>query len=370
MKRVFVIVADSFGIGSAPDAADFGDEGANTLLSCYRTGLLSVPNLARLGLFNIDGVDCGEKASSPISDYGRLRELSRGKDTTIGHWELAGIVSEKPLPTYPNGFPPEVIAEFEKATGRKVLCNRPYSGTKVIADYGEEHMKTGSLIVYTSADSVFQVAAHEDVVPVETLYEYCRAARRILTGDHNVGRVIARPFVGVPGNFTRTKNRHDFSVEPPSATMLDELKEAGFDVIGVGKIGDIFCGRGLTASVRTSGNEDGMDKTIAYAKEDFCGLCFVNLVDFDMLYGHRNDPCGYAQALSAFDKRLGELIALLGSEDLLIITADHGCDPTFPGTDHTREYVPFLYYAENCGKNLGTLEGFFHVSRAVKAWLL
>lgn len=371
MKRVFLIVADSFGIGSAPDAADFGDAGANTLLSCYKTGLLEIPTLARLGLFNIDGVDCGKKASLPLADHARLEELSRGKDTTIGHWEIAGIVSEKPLPTYPHGFPPEIISAFEKATGRRVLCNKPYSGTQVIADYGEEHMRTGALIVYTSADSVFQIAAHEDVVPIEQLYKYCREARRILTGEHNVGRVIARPFIGTPGNFTRTDKRHDFSVEPPAPTMLDELKAAGLDVIAVGKINDIFCGRGVTEAVRTHNNEDGMDKTIAYAKKDFSGLCFVNLVDFDMLYGHRNDARGYACALSSFDKRLFELLPLLTAEDLLIITADHGCDPGFPGTDHTREYVPYLSYCTHkTGENLGTLRGFCHVSQAVKSWLL
>lgn len=371
MKRVFLIVADSFGIGSAPDADKFGDSGANTFKTCYESGLLELKNMWKMGLFNINGIDFGEKCPDPIGDYARLRELSMGKDTTIGHWEISGIISKTPLPTYPNGFSEDVIAEFERRTGRKTLCNKPYSGTSVIEAYGKEHMETGALIVYTSADSVFQIAAHESIVPVEQLYEYCRTARSILTGSHNVGRVIARPFTGEPGSFTRTKNRHDFSVSPPSETILDKLKSSNLDVIAVGKINDIFNGSGITESVRTSGNDDGMDKAIEYAKGSFHGLCFVNLVDFDMVYGHRNNIEGYARALNRFDERLEELIPLLGENDLLIITADHGCDPGFPTTDHTREYTPLLLLSANTnGKNLGTIDGFNYISKVIEKYLL
>ncbi len=358
MKRVFLIVLDSFGIGNAPDAERFGDKGANTLKSCFSTGKLNVPNMRKLGLFNIDGVDFGEKVPEPIGSYGRLAEKSMGKDTTIGHWEIAGVVSENPLPTYPDGFPAEVLDRFTAETGRQVLCNKPYSGTEVIRDYGEEHMKTGALIVYTSADSVFQIAAHEDIVPVEKLYEYCETARKILTGKHGVGRVIARPFEG-EHPYKRTSRRHDFSVEPPAETALDRLKARGKDVIAVGKINDIFVGKGITEFVRTSGNDDGMAKTLEYAKRDFGGLCFVNLVDFDMSYGHRRDADGYTEALNRFDVRLGELMSLLGDEDALMITADHGCDPCFKGTDHTRETVPLLVYGRKVvPRNLGTAESY------------
>lgn len=340
-KRVFLIVLDSFGVGELPDAADFGDKGANTLRSCFNTGSLNVPNLQRLGLFNISGVSVGTPCAAPEGAYLRCAERSRGKDTTTGHWEISGIVSEKPFPTYPNGFPDDVIRKFSEATGRGVLCNKPYSGTKVIADYGEEHMRTGSLIVYTSADSVFQIAAHESVVPVETLYEYCRMAREILTGENAVGRVIARPFEG-EYPFTRTARRHDFSLVPPKTTMLDILSGQGLDVIGIGKIYDIFAGKGLTKYVRNIGNLCDMNETSSFQSIPFNGLCFTNLVDFDMSFGHRRDAAGYAQALNEFDVWLGGFLEKMQPEDVLIITADHGCDPGFTGTDHTREYIPVL----------------------------
>lgn len=346
MKRIFLIVLDSFGIGHAPDAKAFGDEGSDTLRAVMQSPAFAVPNLERLGLFRIAQTPhpAHPQAQTAAGAFGRLTEASCGKDTTIGHWEIAGIHSPKPFPVYPNGFPQEVIQAFEKACGRGVLCNQPYSGTQVIADYGEEHLRTGKLIVYTSADSVFQIAAHESVVPPEQLYEYCRIARKILTGEHSVGRVIARPFTGEAPHFTRTANRHDFSLLPPGPTMLDLLKEAGFDAIGVGKIGDIFAGQGLTESIPTKGNDDGMEKTMALLDRDFRGLAFINLVDFDMLYGHRNDVDGYAAALSRFDGWLGEFLERLGREDALMITADHGCDPSTPSTDHSRERVPFLAY--------------------------
>lgn len=364
-KRVFLIVLDSFGVGELPDAADFGDNGANTLRSCFNTGKLNVPNMAKIGLFNIDGVDFGEKESAPSGAVMRLSELSNGKDTTTGHWEIAGIVSEKPFPTFPDGFPSEVIAEFEKRTGRKTLCNKPYSGTKVIADYGEESIKTGALIVYTSADSVFQIAAHESVVPVEKLYEYCEIAREILQGDFAVGRVIARPFEG-EYPFTRTPRRHDFSLIPPKTTMLDVLKENGLDVIGVGKIYDIFAGKSVTECDRKIGNSVDMDITSEYQKKDFHGLCFTNLVDFDMLYGHRRNAVGYAQALNEFDAWLGGFMAKMRSDDVLIITADHGCDPCHSGTDHTREYIPVMVYGNEIKPlNLGTRTGFCDIAATV-----
>ncbi|MDE7362559.1 MAG: phosphopentomutase [Oscillospiraceae bacterium] len=347
MERVFLIVLDSFGVGEMPDAADFGDKGADTLRSCFETGTLNVPNMARLGLFNIDGVTVGEKTAAPEGAYLRIAERSKGKDTTTGHWEIAGCVSERPFPTFPNGFPPEVIEKFERATGRKVLCNLPYSGTKVIADYGREHVETGALIVYTSADSVFQIAAHEDVVPVEQLYEYCRIAREILTGDYAVGRVIARPFEG-EHPYTRTPRRHDFSLTPPRDTMLDILSRSGKDVIGIGKIYDIFAGKGVVHCDRRIGNTTDMEITSEYQKRDWSGLCFTNLVDFDMQYGHRRDPLGYAAALNEFDKWLGGFMSEMRSKDVVILTADHGCDPCHSGTDHTREHIPVLI----CGKGI------------------
>lgn len=371
MKRVFLIVLDSFGIGAMPDSAGYGDIGVNTLASVSKSDKFKISNLKKLGLFNIDGVDCGEGVDKPEAAYCRLAELSRGKDTTIGHWEIAGIVSDNPLPTYPNGFPAEVLDEFSGRTGRAVICNKPYSGTEVIKDYGEEHVKTGALIVYTSADSVFQIAAHEDVVPLEELYNYCRIAREILVGKHGVGRVIARPFVGEAGNFKRTSNRHDFSLQPPQKTMLDCIKESGLDTISVGKIYDIFAGAGISEYVYTTGNTDGMAKTVEYAKRDFEGICFTNLVDFDMLYGHRNDVDGYAAAISEFDKWLDEFLPLLKEDDLLIITADHGCDPAYTvSTDHSREHVPLIVYGKNVASvNMGTKSGFCNIGKTVCEYL-
>ena len=368
MKRAFIIVLDSFGIGEMPDADKYGDVGSNTIAAVSRTNHFNVPNMKKLGLFNIEGVNCCEKEDSPVGGFARMQETSKGKDTTIGHWEIAGVQSSKPLPTFPNGFPKEIISKFEKLTGRKVLCNKPYSGTKLLEDYGKQHVETGDLLVYTSADSVFQIAAHEDVVPVEKLYEYCQIARDMLKGeDFGVGRVIARPFVGEYPNYKRTTNRHDFSLEPPKDTMLDILKKENFDVYAVGKIYDIFAGKGITEFVRTTGNDDGMEKTLQYAKRDFEGLCFVNLVDFDMLYGHRNDPDGYAKALTKFDVQLGELLKLLRDDDILIITADHGCDPTTASTDHSREYTPMLICGNKIknGVDLKTRSSFSDISATV-----
>ena len=365
--RVFLIVLDSFGAGNAPDAAAFGDEGSNTFKACFDSGKLNIPNMKKLGLFNIDGVDFGEREKEPLGAYARLVEESAGKDTTIGHWEIAGIISEKPLPVFPNGFPSDVIKEFERRTGRRTLCNKPYSGTEVIKVYGEEHMKTGALIVYTSADSVFQVAANENVVPVKKLYEYCEIARDILKGDYAVGRVIARPFVGTsPENFVRTSNRHDFSLLPPSKTMLDILKDNGKDVLSVGKIIDIFAGQGITEFIRTVSNADGMVKTAEFQKKDFDGLCFVNLVDFDMKYGHRNDVAGYANALNEFDIALGDFMKNMREDDVLMLTADHGCDPSTPSTDHSRECVPLVICGNNVkGGNLGTRKGFTCIAKTI-----
>lgn len=366
-QRVYLIVLDSFGIGHAPDAADFGDEGANTLYTITHSKEYDTPNMRKLGLSCIDGVDYLEKSDNIVGSYGRMQEASKGKDTTIGHWEIAGIVSENALPTYPNGFPKEVLDEFSKRTGREVLCNKPYSGTDVIRDYGEEHVRTGKLIVYTSADSVFQIAAHEDIVPVEELYKYCEIAREILVGEHGVGRVIARPFVGEAPNFQRTTNRHDFSLLPPRDTMLDVLQKEGYDTYGVGKIYDIFAGKGIAHTQRIQGNVDGMEKTIQLQDKDFNGLCFVNLVDFDMLYGHRNDIEGYAKAATVFDKQLGIFMERMQPQDILMITADHGCDPGFKGTDHSRECVPFLAYGEQVkkGVNMGTRKTFSDIAATI-----
>ena len=368
IERVFLIVLDSFGIGAEPDASDFGDGDCNTLRSIATSNKFNVPNLQKLGLFNIEGVDCGTPIDKPMATIARLREKSRGKDTTIGHWEIAGIISENPLPTYPNGFPNDVIAELDRAFERKIICNKPYSGTKVIHDYGREHEETGALIVYTSADSVLQIAAHEEKVPIDKLYEYCRIARKIMTGEHGVGRIIARPFIGKYPNYERTPRRHDFSLEPPQNTILDTLKSEGLDVIGVGKIADIFANRGLTRSLGINeNNTDGMNKTLKLMDEDFHGLCFVNLVDFDMVYGHRRDVDGYAQAMTDFDVQLGEFIGKMRDNDLLMITADHGCDPAAPGTDHTREYVPLMIYGKkiNAVKNLGTYPTFAVISSII-----
>lgn len=368
MKRVFLIVLDSFGIGEAPDAAEYGDQGSNTLAACFRSGFLEVPNLKKLGLFNIDGVICGTKESAPTGAFGRCREVSMGKDTTTGHWEIAGLVSQRAMPTYPHGFPEEIIREYERLTGRKVLCNRPYSGTDVIRDYGEQAQKNGGLIVYTSADSVFQVAAHEETVPVEELYRCCRLARKLMTGEHGVGRIIARPFVGEPGSYVRTSNRHDFSLDPPGDTLLDRISaQPGLSMLSVGKIVDIFAGRGVTEAYRTENNAEGIERAVELTRKDFNGLCFVNLVDFDMIYGHRNDAKGYAQALSYFDRQFPRLLEGLGPEDLLMITADHGCDPSTPSTDHSREYVPWLTAGNRVrkGKNLGTLPTFADISATI-----
>ena len=387
-KRVFLIVLDSLGVGRQQDAALFGDEGSNTLAAISKSPEFQIPNLRKLGLLSIDGVaedvavvqkaapECKERSKPdggiPAEGaYGRLAEISMGKDTTIGHWELAGIVSEKALPVYPNGFPDEMIREFEERTGRKILCNKPYSGTEVIKDYGEEHVQTGALIVYTSADSVFQIAAHEEIIPVQELYHYCEIAREILNGEHAVGRVIARPFTGNFPDFERTKNRHDFSLLPPGDTILDILSNAGQDVISVGKIADIFGGRGVTEAYKTTGNADGIEKIIALTGKDFQGLCFINLVDFDMLYGHRNDIDGYAAALHYFDEHLPDILSRLKTDDILIITADHGCDPSTESTDHTRENVPVLIYGNAVipNRNLGQRDSFADVAATIAEYL-
>lgn len=365
-RRLFLIVLDSVGIGEAPDAAQFGDEGSNTVRAAVEAGA-DLPNLRRLGLFNIDGMDWTEPEAAPIGAFGRMREASMGKDTTIGHWEIAGVVSPKPLPTFPDGFPPEIIRNFEKLTGRKVICNKPYSGTQLLLDYGREHVETGALMVYTSADSVFQVAAHEDIVPIEELYHDCELAREMLTGDYAVGRVIARPFVGEYPNYTRTARRHDYSLQPPRATMLNNLEDAGYECIGVGKISDIFAGSGITQQIRTQNNTDGIAKTLDLMENDFEGICFVNLVDFDMVYGHRNDAPGYARALMEFDQALPKFMEQMGEDDLLIITADHGCDPSTPSTDHSREYTPMLAWSKKIrpGANLGTRTTFADIGATV-----
>ncbi len=368
MKRIFLIVLDSCGIGAMPDAASFGDVGVNTLRSCTRSEKLHIPHMIAAGLGSIDGVDYLPGTEGPTGAVARLAERSMGKDTTIGHWEIAGIVSPDPLPTYPNGFPQEVLDAFEAATGRGCLCNLPYSGTDVIRDYGQEQLDTGKWIVYTSADSVFQVAAHEEFIPLEELYDACHKARRLLRGKHGVGRVIARPFVGDgETGFRRTANRHDYSLEPPAKTMLDAIKDAGLDSIAVGKIHDIFAGYGDTEYVYNKSNTDGMEHASRYAGQDFHGLCFVNLVDFDMLYGHRRDIDGYAAALTEFDAWLGEFLDTLGPEDLVMITADHGCDPAYTATtDHTREYVPLLVLGKAVKPvNLGTRTTFADIAATV-----
>ena len=368
MKRIFLIVLDSCGVGAAPDSQAFGDIGVNTLRSCAASPRFSMPHLIEAGLGNLDGIDYLPKTDHPTAALARLQEASMGKDTTIGHWEIAGIVSPSPLPTYPQGFPREVLEEFEKQTGRGVLCNLPYSGTDVIRDYGEEQKKTGKWIVYTSADSVFQVAANENWIPLEELYDACRKARAILRGKHGVGRVIARPYVGeTASEFRRTANRHDFSLEPPKQTMLDAIKAAGLDTLAVGKIYDIFAGQGTTEHVFNKSNADGMAHTDDYAARDFHGLCFVNLVDFDMQYGHRRDVDGYANALTEFDTWLGQFLPKLGEDDLVMITADHGCDPAYTATtDHTREYVPLVVLGKQVKPvNLGTRKSFADIAATV-----
>lgn len=356
ISRVFLIVLDSCGAGALPDAADYGDFGVNTLRTVSRSPHFHIPTLRLLGIGNMDGLDFLGKAEAPLAACARLAERSRGKDTTTGHWEIAGLISGHPMPTFPDGFPEEVLSAFRKATGRGVLCNKPYSGTQVIVDYGRQHEETGDLIVYTSADSVFQIAAHTDVVPLETLYDYCRAARRILTGKYGVGRVIARPFTGSYPGYTRTADRRDFSLLPPAPTVLDALKGAGLAVLSVGKISDIFAGQGITKAIPAHGNAEGMKATAEAAREEFRGLCFTNLVDFDMLYGHRRDIDGYAKALTAFDGWLRDFLPTLRADDVLMITADHGCDPAYlRTTDHTREYVPLLVYSRQIvPQNFGT----------------
>ena len=371
-RRAILLVLDGVGIGELPDAADYGDEGSNTLVNMAKAvGGLNLPNLQRMGLGNIEQIEGIPPAEKPIACYGKMREVSAGKDTTTGHWEIAGIIREKPFPTYPNGFPPEIIEAFEKAIGRKVLGNKPASGTAIIEELGEEHLRTGYPIVYTSADSVFQIAAHEEIVPVEQLYEWCRIAREILRGEHEVARVIARPFIGTPGNFKRTPRRRDFSVPPPYPTLLDALTEVGLKVVTVGKIDDIFAGRGVTFAVHTSDNRDGMQQVETLTTQGDFDFLWCTLVDFDTVYGHRNNPQGFAQALREFDEWLGNFLPKLREGDLLIITADHGNDPTTPSTDHSREYVPLLIWTPSLkeGKPLGVRQTFADVAATIADWL-
>lgn len=370
-RRATIIVLDSVGVGELPDAAAYGDVGANTLAhTAAAVGGLHLPHLAAMGLGSIIPVAGVSPATVPRAAWGKMAEVSAGKDTTTGHWEIAGLILDRPFPTYPQGFPPEVIESFERAAGRQILGNKPASGTEIIKELGEEHMRTGRPIVYTSADSVFQIAAHEEVIPLEQLYAYCHMSREILRGEHGVGRVIARPFVGEPGSFVRTANRRDFSLPPPRPTLLDAVKAAGLEVAGVGKIEDIFAGRGLTRTVHTEDNQDGIEKTIEFMTEDFAGLIFTNLVDFDMRYGHRNDPEGYARALEEFDAFVPRLQTLTGPGQWLVITADHGCDPTTPSTDHSREYVPLLVFGpEVAARGLGVRATFADVAASVAHFL-
>lgn len=375
MKRAIIIVLDSVGIGELPDAALYGDEGSNTLGNIAKemknAPWFSLRNLEELGIGYIDGVDYLDRPTNVKGAVGRMAERSKGKDTTTGHWEIAGIILDRPFPTYPNGFPPEIIEKFEKAVGRKTLGNYPASGTVIIEELGEEHMKTGYPIVYTSADSVFQIAAHEEIIPIEELYDMCEKAREILQGEHGVGRVIARPFIGQPGSFKRTERRHDFSLKPVKKTVLDYAKEQGFEVRAVGKIEDIFAGSGVTHAVHTKNNMVGVDRTLEWMKEDFSGILFTNLVDFDMLYGHRNDTEAYAKGLVEFDKRLPEILDNLKDEDILFITADHGCDPTTESTDHSREYTPLIMYGRNvkAGANIHTRESFSDIAATIAEYL-
>lgn len=368
-KRVFLIVLDSFGVGEAPDSYKFGDEGSNTFRACYNTGLLKLPNMKKMGLYNLDGIDFGSKAKKTIGSYAKLEEKSASKDTTAGHWEIAGLPTSIPFPTFPKGFPKNIIKQIEKATNRKVVCNKPYSGTEVIKDYFKDAMK-GKLIVYTSADSVLQIAGHEEVIGVKELYEICEKVREIMTGEYTVGRVIARPFIGMDKNhLERTSNRHDFSVEPVGETMLDRLYQKGKTIISIGKISSVFNNRGISEQINIKSNLDGINRTIDIIKNrDFEGLCFVNLVDFDSLYGHRNNAEGYAYALNEFDKNLKIMLANLRKNDTIIITADHGCDPSTKSTDHSREYTPLLMYGNKIeeNKNLGTILGFDYISKIVE----
>ena len=365
INRAIVIVLDSLGIGELPDAADYGDAGSNTLVHIAEAvGGLHLPNLAAMGLGNIEYVDGVGPVQSPRACYGKMAELSHGKDTTTGHWEIMGVVTDHPFPVYPIGFPPEVVGEFESRIGRRVLGNKVASGTEIIEELGAEHLRTGRPIVYTSADSVFQIACHEEIIPVDELYEMCRAARRILVPPDNVQRVIARPFVGEPDAFVRTRRRRDFSVVPPRETLLDLIVKTSGQVIAIGKIEDIFAHRGISAALHTTTNADGIQATIASITEGQGTLIFTNLVDCDMLYGHRNDPHGYARALEEFDSALPEITSAMKEADMLVITADHGCDPTTPSTDHSREYVPLLVYGRrlNSGVDLGVRSTFCDVA--------
>ena len=366
-RRVFLIVLDSLGIGALPDAYLYGDEGSNTLKSLTTDENFKLNTLLKLGLGNIDGVDYLPSVNNPIGSFARLQESSKGKDTTIGHWEIAGIISETPFPVYPNGFPQDIIEEFEKRINRKILYNRPASGTEIIEKLGSEHVKTGSPIVYTSADSVFQIAAHEDVIPIETLYDYCKIAREILQGENAVARVIARPFKGQEGHYRRTANRKDFSVAPPSATLIDILNKNHYKVTGAGKIGDIFANRGLSISYHTKNNDEGMEYLMKSLYDQYEGLVFANLVDFDMLYGHRNDVYGYSKALMRFDGWLKKFICNMSQDDILMITGDHGCDPSTPSTDHSREYTPLIIYGNNIkqGVNLGIRATFADIAATI-----
>jgi phosphopentomutase len=368
IKRAILIVLDSLGVGELPDAYEYGDEGSNTLRNIYKhADNFSLPNLEKLGILNIDGFEDLKISDSFKGSVAKCGERSKGKDTTTGHWEISGLILDKPFPTYPNGFPKEVIEEFEKRAGRKTIGNCTASGTEIIKELGKEHVETGNLIVYTSADSVFQIAAHEDVVPLDELYNICRMAREILQGEHGVGRVIARPFIGGEGNYVRTGNRKDFSLEPYKDTMLDFVKNSGGEVYAIGKIEDIFVNKGITKSNHTTNNKEGIEATIASIKENFRGLIFTNLVDFDMIYGHRNNVQGYADALMYFDNKLPEIIDNLKSDDMLIITADHGCDPTTESTDHSREYIPLLFYGKNIkgNNNLGILDTFASIGKTI-----
>lgn len=368
IKRAVLIVLDSVGIGELPDAADYGDVGSNTIKNIYKNvENFSLPNLEKLGLLNIDGNEDINKNENFKGTVAKCSEKSKGKDTTTGHWEISGLVLEHPFPTYPEGFPDDFIKEFEEKVGRKTIGNYPASGTEIIKELGKEHVDTGKLIVYTSADSVFQIAAHEEVVPLEELYKICGVARALLQGERGVGRVIARPFTGIEGNYTRTGNRKDFSLIPPHDTMLDYLKNSGREVYAIGKIEDIFVNRGITRSNHTKNNKEGIEATISALKEDFEGLVFTNLVDFDMIYGHRNDVIGYADALKYFDDRLPEITASLKDDDVLIITADHGCDPTTESTDHSREYIPLLVYGKNIkeNNNLGIVDSYASIGKTI-----
>lgn len=369
MNRIIWIVIDSVGVGALPDAKSFGDEGVNTLGHIVKEfSDIKIPNMIKLGLGNIDGIDYINNIDSPIGSFGRCNEVSQGKDTTTGHWEMTGLLVDTPFKTFENGFPKEIIDEFERRTGRKVVANKPASGTAILDEFGEHQMKTGDVIVYTSADSVFQIAAHEDIIPLEELYEMCKIAREIMMGEYAVARVIARPYVGsCKGQFERTSNRRDYSLNPFDKTVLDNIKEKGLDVIGVGKIEDIFNGQGITEAIHTKDNMDGVDQTINYIKKENKGLIFTNLVDFDSKYGHRRNIKGYKEALEEFDARIPEIIKSMNDKDILIINADHGNDPAYKGTDHTREYIPLLVYGKDIkeGINLGTRNSFADIGATV-----